>query len=310
MPNPFGITEVDIPGALGAYEAGQTSRVNRLLRMQQAQQAERQAERDAGLDQVIARVTGQQGKTGAAGAYPTPPAASAPSGQPASAPALAPAAAPQALPQLSQEDELALRMGGERGVQIATAIRGMNDQQKALTNRRAMAGGQLASQLQAIVDPAQRAAVFQRDVPLLLANGYTQEEVQALAQEGFSNEVLANHAQTADLAIRLSRMGGDQYTLGPGDVRHGPNGEEIARGLPRFYSVSEGGTVQAAPTDIRGGGGVQYQDGETRTINGVSYTRQGGQWHPTGNGAQTGSPDLDNWNNAGRAGPQGPRTFR
>lgn len=315
MTNPFGITEVDIPGALGAYEAGQTSRVNRLLRTQQLQQAERQAERDAGLDQVIARVSGQSGK-GAAGAYSTQPAsegATAPTAAPAS-PQPALAAPATGLPQLSQQDELALRLGGERGVAIANAIHGMNDQQRAQTAQRANAGLQVAVGLQR-VPLAQRAQVFQENAPVLLSQGFTPQELQQLAAEGFSDDVLQRHAQSATLAARFAapsyrNVDGeviDERMLGTGQDPRVYAGQFIPtpQGLAERPGGRNFGAPEAAPPQV----------GEVRR----GYRFNGGDpaspqsWTPEGaapTATRTGSPDLDNWNNAGRAGPQGPRTFR
>lgn len=72
MTNPYGMAEVDIPGVLGAYEAGQTNRVRRMMLRQQMEAAERQAERDNAIRTTLARAFGGggDGKTGsAAGAY-------------------------------------------------------------------------------------------------------------------------------------------------------------------------------------------------------------------------------------------------
>lgn len=303
MSNPFGITEVDIPGALGAYEAGQTSRVNRLMRMQQVQQAERQAERDAGLDQVIARVSGQQGKTGAAGAY------SAASAEPSSTAPPAAQASP-AIPQLSQQDELALRMGGERGVAIANAIHGMNDQQRAVTAQRANAGLQVAVGLQR-VPLAQRAQVFQENAPVLLAQGFTAPELQQLAAEGFSDEVLQRHAQSATLAARFATP---SYRNVEGEVideRLLSTGQDPRVYAGQFIPTPQGLAERPGGRNFGGPAPAAPQVGEVRG----GYRFNGGDpaspqsWVPEASATRTGSPDLDNWNNAGRAGPQGPRTF-
>lgn len=335
MSNPFGITEVDIPGALGAYEAGQTARVNRLFRMQQLQMAERQAERDAGLDQVIARVTGQQGKTGAAGAYaPAPSTSPQPANAAAGAPSPAPVVAtPSAIPQLSQEDELALRMGGERGVQIATAIRGMNDQQRELTNRRAAAGGQVAQQLLAIPDPQQRSVALQHSAPVLLANGFTQDEINGYAAD-LSDASLGEHLRNSRLVAAISR-GGEGFTLGEGQVRYDAQGNRIAAGppeRPRYFPVQAGGRLELDPS-YQGpvSDGVSpspaptlEQQAEEAIRNGANPEQVRARLRQMQGGAPAGTAPafsstvpltLEDRRSQypvapGRAGPQGPRTFR
>ncbi len=314
MADPYGIEPINLPGIVGAVQAYQGNRVQQMVTRQQLAALERQAERDAGLDQVIARVSGQQGRpAGATGAYSAPQQSAAP----AQAPATPPTAAPQAgVPQLSQEDELALRMGGERGVQIATAIRGMNDQQREMTNRRAMTGGQIAQQLQAITDPQQRRAELLRAAPILIGQGFTQQEIEGYAAD-LSDASLDAHIRDARLVSTLAR-GGEGFTLGEGQVRYDAQGNQVAAGPPqrrRWFPVQPGGTIMPEPEGpAPAARPPSVAPGTTESYNGRQYRLSPqGQWEDIGpavGATQAGSSDLDNWNNAGRAGPQGPRTFR
>lgn len=67
MPNPFGITEVNLPQIFAGAQQVQEGRIRNLILNQQLQQAERQAEREQGIRQIIAgalarpQPQGQQG---------------------------------------------------------------------------------------------------------------------------------------------------------------------------------------------------------------------------------------------------------
>jgi hypothetical protein len=99
MPNPYNITEVDIPGVYGAVQSAQQHRMQMLLAQRQMAAAESQAERDNQFRSTLARVfapqAGQSGKSegsgGAGAAYrgPTTP------GQPAVSGALGAGALPR-----------------------------------------------------------------------------------------------------------------------------------------------------------------------------------------------------------------------
>lgn len=316
MPNPFGITEVSLPAIYGAVNDNRMSRIQQMLGQRQLEALERQADRELQSDSIIARITGQGQSKPMGGAYSGDSAQGGQIGSqiangitgalgvpPAAAPSAPSSAQPGAIPRLSPQDELALRMSGERGNQIAEAIRGMDTQQRAITARRAQAGGQVAQALQRVPEE-RRAAMFQSYVPTLIAQGFTQEEINALGASGFGDQVLEGYIRQSDLASRLARAGGEGFTLGEGQVRYGPNGEVIASGpaqRPRYYPVQPGGRLELDPsyqgptTDAPPPQRRTATNPQTGERIEVEYNPQTGQWQRVTGPVSTQTGTAPDW---------------
>lgn len=71
MPNPYGITEVDVPGLLAGYEATQDRRVARLAQAAQARELDAKIAREKATTEAWGKFLGPQGG-GVAGAYSQP----------------------------------------------------------------------------------------------------------------------------------------------------------------------------------------------------------------------------------------------
>lgn len=82
-----------------------------------------------------------------------------------------------------------------------------------------------------------------------------------LSANGIPQEIIAGYDPTdanLDNDIMLSqRVGGEGYTLNPGDIRFGPDNQVVARGGPsqdRYIPVPQGGQLMRVPG---GGGGAE-----------------------------------------------------
>lgn len=315
--NPYGITQVDVPGVLGAAQAYQTNRIQQMMMQRQVEAADRQADRELEQDATIARLTGRGGKQGGVTNAYSPGDVVGQSmyqgsggmiGTPA--PQQAPQQQPGVPPELTPDQLLELRLSGPRGVQVAEAFEGRTAAQRAASERRAVAGYRVARSLLDL-PPDQVMSQFQAAVPELLQNGFTQEELSAVAQGGLTREEI----------IQLMRRG---LAYMPASYRN-VDGEVIDERLlgtgiePRVYA-SEYITTPTGLEPRPGGRGFgQQAPAETIIENDqgvrMRLDRQRNEWVPVdapqaGPVPASSTPDLDNWNNAGRAGPGGPRTFR
>lgn len=312
MPNPFGITEVDIPGALGAYEAGQTARVNRLYRMQQLQMAEREADRQQGIQQVMARFSGGAGGKGAAGAYPSPAQPNVgqqvASGINAAAGVPQPPAAPApARPQFRDAIPELLALGMEPAQ--VQALANLNDAQSASVVTHWQQLGPLYAAA-ARLPYEQRRAYIASVAPELEQLGVSREQSAAFdpTDANLSSHIALGTTMAQALEPRLMSVEGEVI-----DQRALP---QATPGSPVVFRSQYISTPQGL-AERPGGGSTQPasappQVGEVRR----GYRFNGGDpanpqsWTPEGGATRTGSADLDNWNAAGRGGSQGPRTFR
>lgn len=314
MPNPFGITEVDIPGALGAYEAGQTARVNRLLRQQQADAAEREADRRQRFDEILlGNVTRPQ--AGAKGAYTQPTAPNV--GQQVSnginaavgVPSMPAPAAPSAPSYDIPPDVLRTLtvLAPERAGQIVTALNGMDTGQRARMSAANLYMANAAQHLRG-VPIAQRAAELQRIAPDLLAHGVTQQQLQSFTPDDNSLDYVIQSAMDVE---RLASVANPQYrNVGPGDDVINLNSRDV-NGRPRAVYRSDVMTINGVPyprptaptvtaptRELPPGFVVQPANGTAPAFSGnVPLTLEDRRsQYPT--------------HAPGRAGPQGPRTFR
>lgn len=197
----YDVTPVNIPGVLGAYEAGRTNRIHQMLYQQQLQAAERQADRQSKFDGILAGAfarpapaaassSGSSGSTaspapqgGVMGAYEgmsPPTAAAAPAATPLDHPTAAPGVggAPAVQTGLSPEvmQQLAI-IDPEQATQLAAALRGMNDLQHQQTERTNQTLG--------------REAAYMRTLPLGVRMQELAGAAQRLIQAGVSQEMIA-----------------------------------------------------------------------------------------------------------------------
>lgn len=287
MTNPFGITEVDIPGALGAYEAGQTSRVNRLLRTQQLQAAERDADRRQRFDEILlGNATSPQGaKGGAAGAYSQPQPAQAPAAAMPSAPA-APAAAPPAQQTFDVSPDVLRQLAvldPERAGQIVTALNSMDTAQRARLQAANIYMANAAQHLRG-VPMAQRAAEIQRITPDLLAHGITQQQLQGFTPDDNSLDYVVQSAMDVE---RLAQVANPHYmSMEQGASIVNVNARN-AQGQPAPRTVAESpvvtvqGMPYARPPEMSNMPQTrQARNRQTGQIETLQQNPQTGQWEP------------------------------
>lgn len=296
MTNPYGITEVDVPGVIGAYEAAQNNRMRRMMVQQQIQAAERSADRDQQFQTALLSALGRGGGKGsspASGAYGMPnPVTQTPQqyGEQfadgmASPPAAAPAPAAQPSQSFSLDPATAaqlIALDPEQGARIVTAFREMGSAQAERMQRSNL---YLANAAQHILSLPQDqwAGEIQRITPDLISHGITQEQIAGFQPTRQNLEYLVGQAMDVE---RLAQVARPNYrNVGPGEDVINLNAPP---GTPPVYRsdvmMANGVPYSRPPT---GGEPQTYRDGDTRVINGVTYTRQGGVWRagaatPTG----------------------------
>ena len=173
MPNPYGMTEVDVPGILAGYENLQDRRVQRMMAERQMQMQDRQLEQQDRAAAAWAKFNqGRQaasgGVSGAAGAYETPRGAQTPA-QPAQQPQAAeydpwddPAAQQELLASLSG----AIPMSEVMQIRQAFKTHSKEQREEAAAN-----WDQLARAFFNLrqIPAAERPAAFQQMLPMLRA---------------------------------------------------------------------------------------------------------------------------------------------
>lgn len=182
MANPYGITEIDLPGIYGAVSQLRGARMQQMLAQRQIDAAERAEERDNSIRAVLARAAGNTppGQSGspstqapAAGGQPQAPAAPAPSA-PMAAPAAAPATQAQGLtPELAGQ---LIAIDPQQGAQIIQAFRQMDQSRMEQAER---VNGLLARTGQYLlgIPEGARMAELQRITPQLIQQGIPQEQI-------------------------------------------------------------------------------------------------------------------------------------
>jgi hypothetical protein len=265
MPNPYNITEVDVPGVLAAYEGQQDRRLQRLAAQQQMRQVDAQIERE--------------GKTADAwGRFLQGPGGAAPSGVGAAYATEAPDASPDASAGQDYDpwtdDAAQAELVGslatidpKQAMELRQSFLQHSKEQREET---AANWGTLASAFFELrqLPPDQRAGVLQRMTPQLRALGVPPEMI---AQADLSDQGL-------EWGINQAR-----------DI------ETVIKGvLPTTQSVPGVGLYPVTPAspypDFSNGGaradatiGAPVTGGTTRTVGGKTYWQdQNGDWYEGG----------------------------
>lgn len=258
MPNPYGITEIDVPGALNALEAARSNRIRQMLLQRQIAQQERELEAQRGVRAAIQRYTGGGDAGAASSASPSASPAPTPSmgdavsmygggapATPTAAPAL-PAATPPVAPPAGQGDisrlttEL-LAIDPEHAPQIIGAFRQMDEAQFQAAQRRNQVLARAAYSLLAIPDPAARSAEFQRIAPDLIQNGGVTR--QQLAGFELTEQNLHHVINQARDVEKLAEEARPSYRTVEGEVidEHAlARGEDPVRFRSEYISTPQG----------------------------------------------------------------------
>lgn len=316
MANPYGIAEVDLPGIYGAVSNLRSARVQQMLGQQQIRASEAALDRQGRIQQVLAGAYGRalntgsqsEGANGTGAGSSAAPAAAAPSSPAAAAAPVAPQS--YQLPPEIQAQLIAI--DPEQGGQIVQAFRQMDTAQR---ERMAAANGYLANFAQYLtgIPVDQRPAEIQRRSPDLLSHGITQQQISSFTPDDNSLRYVIGSARDIE---KLAEEAAPHPMVEPSGGRIIDTNRRDAQGRPVVISesptITVNGEVYARPPEMSSRPpATAPQVGEVRR----GYRYNGGDpanpqsWSPAGT-SPTGSADLDNWNNAGRAGPGGPRTFR
>lgn len=248
MPNPYGITEVNVPQLFQVAQQAQESRIRNMLLQRQMEQQEREAERQTGIQQVLARhfagssqanpVSSSQGTQSPQTAQPTQVAPAAPAAPTAGRP---PVDRRQLFADLAVYDV-------QEASRIAQAFSQMDEAEVRQAARRSEALARAAMRWQRIPDEAQRAQAAQADFAELMQLGVTQEQLQALEFDNDALGDLVNGARDIERIIESSQP--QLRNVGPGDVVidvRNPGG-------PPVYEspyVEQGGMIYERPDALR-----------------------------------------------------------
>ncbi len=224
MPDPYGITQVDLPGVYGAVQNAHMGRVQAMLGERQIAAADRQAERDNAYNTALTRLftprpapgasTGASG--GSAPQQPPNPVAAAyggvppPSGTPAVTPQGLPGAdpagtpAPQVPQQIdinSPEAQALIQADPQRGMQTLHAISQMNADQIEQAHGRLAALAPYYANVAEIpygTDGAQRRAYIQSILPQLQQMGLDPQQITGFDPTDQALNQHMRHGMTLD----------------------------------------------------------------------------------------------------------------
>lgn len=245
------------------------------------------------------------------------------------APVVAPAA-PQPAPGLNMDVMRQYFAEDPQGAQeLLTTWNNLTEAQQAIATQRFTAAIPVLTTALS-VPYEQRRAFIQSHAAELTQNGWSAEEIagfdptdtntQLLIRRGLPLTQQRDFFSTNDTApgtVGRNRFSNRVEFANPTqprtEVSYDANGNEILSTVPGtpalgpdanlFGAGAQGGAVQPA---------TPPQVGEVRR----GYRFRGGNpadpgsWERVGGAPTSSTPDLDNWNNAGRAGREGPRTFR
>lgn len=254
--NPYGITQVDVPGLLSVYQGAQDRRAQQMLARRQQEAAEKQADRDQRFDEILAKgmggVYGDQPQGGAmASVYPTPQGQGAPSAAPQ--PAMQ---RPQAFQLDPQTAAQLIALDPKQASEIITAFGQMNEQQHKASQRVNDTLGRAAQYLLGVPEQA-RGAELQRIAPDLVAQGIDPQQIAGFQPTNQALEFMV--AQSRDVEKLREEFLPDPYSVDAGAsiidrnaLRRGEQPEEIYRSP---FVRGEGGVMyERVPNAPQGGG--------------------------------------------------------
>lgn len=244
MSGPYGIVQVDVPGAINAYRVGQQDRINQLKVQREQAAYERQMKvqeaitrRLSGAGAVVDSYGpkgGDQSSGGAAVATPAPPPATAAT-PPAKAPAnplFDPASQQALLSELTTIDAGA-------AIEMAQTFSQLNEGQSKRIKDVYKTIGNAALHLRNL-PPQERASELRRIAPSLLDMGVPQDKIAGFDLSDRSLEYLAN--QVRDVEAIIDQTAPKVMPLQPG----GTIGEYTpASPFPTFEATVQGGPITA-----------------------------------------------------------------
>ena len=280
--NPYGITQVDVPGLLAVYQGAQDRRAQQMLAKRQQEAADRQADRDQRFDEILAKGMGG-GMGGAYGSQPQAPQGGmgtiygGAQGQAPPADNPAPAMQPRTNFQLDPQTAAQLiALKPEEAGQIIGAFSKMNEAQHAASQQVNETLGRAAQYLLGVPEQ-ERAAELQRITPELLRHGIDPQQIQGFQPTNRNLESMV--AQSRDIEKLREESRPKLRNVGPGDMIIDENrigGSQSPTVYESPYIKGPDGAIyerpQSAPQQQTA---VNPQTGET-----VVYNPQSGQWEP------------------------------
>lgn len=256
MANPYGITQVDVPGALSAYMGARQGRIQQMLLQRRLAQEEREAERQGGIQAAFQRYAGGNRGEGESPVAPPPQApepvggAPAPQGIPQTG-QMAPQAAPQ--PQAGDRQALfnnLLALDPQVAFQTMQALRQMDEAQFEQVEQRNAILGRAAQYLLTLPEDRWQAE-FQRIAPALMEQGgltpeqlqsfqVTRQNLQFVVAQARDIEKLAEEARPRLRNVRAGDVVIDERNPGGGPVYESPFvevGGDIYRRPPSMSEV-------------------------------------------------------------------------
>lgn len=254
MPDPYGITQVDVPGVWNAVQGARTNRIQQMMLERQVQAADRQAERDNTIRGLIARAYGSSApdsKPGGAAATATPALPSLDAGTGA-VPAVShpppEAAAPRQLdPQIAQQIVAA---DPEHGPALVHSLQEMDASQIEAATHRLQALGPLyagAARIPYGTDGSARRAYIQSVAPQLQQLGIDPQ--QAMNWDPTDTNINAHMAFGTTMEQALSQARGHPMVAPQGSTVIDTDNIDPTTNRPRV--------IYESPT-VTGPGGEPY----------------------------------------------------
>lgn len=315
MSGPYGITQVDVPGALNMLEQARSNRIRQMMLQRQLDQDERTADRETGVRTALARFAGTAtpGKagdtppaspaapTGMAGAYATPTAAPTAT-PPASVPAVAPPSAAGAGDRQRLFSEL-LTLDPEAASRVMTAFSTMDTAERTRVAAAEGAIARLGLHLIANVpNEADWPAEIQRRASDLMAHGVTQEQITRFTPDRQS--VMFRISQARDVEKLAEAVAPHPMVAPQGGSIVDTNTTDPTTGQPRVIyespTVEVGGVPYARPPSMSARN-TPPQPGEVRQTSRGPMRFRGGDYR-----------DQNNYEpvQGGAGQPEAPSTFR
>lgn len=281
---PYGITQFDAPGIIGAYQSAQRNRIQMMMEQKQLEQLDRTTKNEAAVQKAVAAYYSNSSQASPQAAT-APPAASAPADPLAPLPAqpAAPTAVPAAAPTGDRQALFSHLMAidaptAEKYVNLFASMDKQQAEQAALKNTHAMQV--MGGLLQLPVN--QRQAAIQQAMPELQQIGYTPQQIANFvpSDENLRSE-MAKHMDADKLmsfvkpeisavsqggSLVQSTPSGQTKTLYETPTVAGPNGEVYTRpvGMSSMPTVSTPQEAAKLPPGTK----FRLPDGRVGTVPG------------------------------------------